>query len=720
MSERRRRYLEVGAVLAGLLLLAGLRWWRELAGWAAFGAEDIPVLNLPVRAYFGDYLRRGVLVLFTPLLQGGFPVFAESQAGPTYPLKVLHALPVAHWTILAWTVVIHLAWAGTGLYAYLRTVGVRPQAALLPAIGLALGAHLVVRHQHTNVLEALSWWPWVLTGVELTVRWGGSRRWLGCGLAIGLMAMCGHVQFVFYGGLLGIGYGLTRLATIDDPQGWRHLGELALALLTAGGLAAAQYVPLLELTGNSLRAQGSGEQLVSFGLRHVPLFCSPNFWGPMFDPRYFKPALRWEATGYVGLLTLLLAYLGSRQARPLARTWLAIGGLGLLCACGHELGVYTVLSTFVGGNSFRVPARLLSWAVMALAVLAGLGAEAVYDRRIRWSPAWTVAAVAGPAALLLAAIAVPVVAEKVLPGAGAPARAALLIAAGLAMGSFLWLWQATSDAGWRPVLFGICLMVCDVIVTSLPLTPSQSPPKYLDPPTPPTGRVAVGAWRYSDLWWFQPVTNLMTRADNLHNMSPLSLRLLVELQEQAALRSSWAYWRVMALLGVDAYAPTLESARLEPTPLPPLPRAWAPNWVETHTTVEHVTEGVLDPLFDPRHTALIIGPPATRPAGDGAASIRLTASGPNRQVYTCQATGDRFWVLNTTPYPGRVAAADGRLTRVVPTNLVHCGVWTRGAGQHRIVLTFDSLSIRVGRFVTLLTLAAMAAVIAAGWGRHRD
>jgi len=724
---------EASFVFGLLTLLFALRWLPEVVGWRAFIAEDFPVLNLPVRAWLGEWLQRGLVPYWTHLLQGGYPLFAESQAGATYPLRLLHALPMAPWTVLAWTIVLHLAWAGTGLYLYLREQGLRSRAAFLAALAFAASTTLLARHQHTNVLEAVSWWPWLLYLVAVAVRGNRATAWLGLGLATGLLAACGHAQFVVYGATLASLEGLRELLLRPAGQRLARVLGLVFAGLVAAGLAAPQYLPLLELRVHSLRAAGVwevGEQ--TFKPQHLPLLLAPGFWGPLFDPRYARPGQRWEVMAYLGALPPLLAWIAIRGRQPAVRFWTVVGALALLGAVGDRLPVFRMLHLLPGWAAFRSPARLLTVYALALAILAGYGAERVAAGEWRWSRRWWLLTRASVAGLALAVAFVPAVVQQIEPGAGATSLFAIASLGMFGLLSLGWLHlvgEPEDDSPWSrpvrrtlawrqgPLLAGIGLVGIDLALAGMALTPTVPASFYRVRPPAPAGRVAVGPGRNPRLFWYQPDTNLLLGAASLHNMSPLALERQVRLLEAGLAKGTLD--ELHALLGVGW-----------------LPAAGAQSALRA---TSHHRPPVASPVFGwqaaPPDQALelVAAEPAARAATpvvtncpQPAKSLPCRAgdrpyrySSPNRLVWADDVppgVAVNGWLVDQTPYPGwRAYVGQERVplcpANVVQTLVVHPG---SGAGPAFGRLVFDPLTIRLGGFLGLLSLAAGAMVLCAG------
>ena len=198
------------------------------------------------------------------------------------------------------------------------------------------------------------------------------------------------------------------------------------AAALSGALSAVQLLPVVEFTGQSGRAVGgSPHDIYPFSLEplRVVEFFWPNVFGTNFEgnrswlsavpPRSAHPKI-WVPSLYLGGLTTLLAFgaLGFRNGSPW-RAWLsAIALLSLLASIGEfsspiwwarwspalearigphdpmqstalrqdrllrdgDGSFYWLLATVLPGfRQFRFPSKLLSFTVLALAGLAGLG-----------------------------------------------------------------------------------------------------------------------------------------------------------------------------------------------------------------------------------------------------------------------------------------------------------------------------------------------------------
>ena len=433
------------------------RLWAPLLGAGLVVAILAPLLgtNLILARgdmflYFYPYwdaraeaLRSLRLPLWTPDVFMGVPFLANPQTGVLYPLNWLVA-PFSAPVAVKISLGLHalLGWLGMAGLAR-RSLSLSRPAAVLSATTFALGGYLLAQAEHVNQFQALAWFPWLLWA--LTSRsLSTTRRLLLTGLVVALQILAGHTQSVVISGLGAAlwvvtervagtsGRWTTRLVTAG-----RALLPLIGAALLAALLAAAQLFPTAELQQLSLRSGGlEWRDAVSFSLdpRLLSLALLPGYSRSLFTEFVASP----------GLIALGLAVIGAAAADR--RRWpiLAVTLVGLGFAFGAYDPVYAGLAFFPPFNLFRVPARWLFLFAAGVALLAGLGLDALKasSRRARW-------AAAGAAVVILAGVALSI--GRTPAGETGPIGAPAwldLVGWGVALAVLLaLLWQNTSSLG---------------------------------------------------------------------------------------------------------------------------------------------------------------------------------------------------------------------------------------------------------------------------------
>ncbi|HSN78317.1 MAG TPA: hypothetical protein VL334_24870, partial [Anaerolineae bacterium] len=341
--------------------------------------------------------------------------------------------------------ILHLWWAGLGMYVLLRSL--RPSrgrdaspslsmtgreavhlvgraAALAAGIAFAFSDPFWVHFGNLNLNAVASWLPWVVacyaralegsqvgketsrqvdkqTGEEIT----GHRSpitdhrmlaWSAIGgLLLGIATLAGHIQSTLFIGVTVVLYGLFWLFFELQEPGiaarrvvLRLVGNTALLAVVGILIAAPVLLPAIQLTQYTARASWSYQETVGYSL-------SPAQWIGLVVPGFFGrgPQLHWGLwprveVGYIGILPLALAVLAVLGRRN-RHTWtfLGIAAVGFLLA----LGIYSIphgwLSLLPGFDLLRAPGRFVLLMSFGLAALAGVGLQVLLSP-IGDSEAW--------------------------------------------------------------------------------------------------------------------------------------------------------------------------------------------------------------------------------------------------------------------------------------------------------------------------------------------
>lgn len=361
-----------GLVAAPIILLAPLLLCPACAPFPPGGAfSDLLLTHLPNAEYWRAALfQHGQWPLWNAQLFAGQPFAADPLAGIWYPpnlLLLVLPLPWGFSVLLA----AHLAWAGLGLFRFLRAEGLAAGPAFFGALALQatpkLLAHLGAGH--FSLVCAVAWTPWVLLAIRplrgAPVHWRAGLRagaLAGAALAAGLLA---DPRWAFYTAALAAAFWLTALPPFTRP---RPVGrDLAAALgLTSTFLllSAVLVLPLFVFVTRSNRT--------ALSLADGALFSLP----PLYLVGLFIPDLGGfhEWLTYLGVAPLWLAVLGGAARR--LWFWGAAAASAAGFALGANFALFPLLFRVLPGLGYlRVPPR--AWFIVALAV-AVMGAHGLH------------------------------------------------------------------------------------------------------------------------------------------------------------------------------------------------------------------------------------------------------------------------------------------------------------------------------------------------------
>jgi hypothetical protein len=244
---------------------------------------------------------------------------------------------------------------------------------------------------HLTMVQTVAWFPWVALACRRTVR-EPARGVVPLGGTLALLLLAGHPQLAYYGGLMA-----GALAVWLLPARWRAAGGrgllgsvlgLGAAGALAGLLAAVHLLPLAEFTAHSTRQLSVGA---------TDALAPGRFVLGLLGFRVSRD-VPWEARFEPGLTVLPLAALGV-AARPRVGLPLLLGVVAIAAlALGHATPFYPLATRLLPGfDQFRGLSRIWLVALLAIALLTGLGAEALLARLRRVSDvAATAAAALGP------------------------------------------------------------------------------------------------------------------------------------------------------------------------------------------------------------------------------------------------------------------------------------------------------------------------------------
>ena len=379
--------------IAGLVALATVKLWAIVTPFAASRLYLGGDFGLAVEPYFYHQLKRGILPLWDPTLGTGspflgagthHPMFLQAHLHLFYPVNLLvlglmeHGQHIPH-LVLQYHHLLHYALAGVFTYAYARQLGLGRFAGTVSGIAFMFSGFMLAHVTHWTMVDTMVWLPAVLAclvraDTTRRPRWGALA-----GLALGVAFLAGHPQLFYHVALATVALGVTlvaRRAIRGEPWG-RLAGILLLVPLVSLGISAVQLIPSWEMAVASHRA-GLGYDWKTTG--SLP----PAYLAQALLPWGLLTVGGWRSTVseyylYPGVLPLVLAI------HALARRWdwrvgfhAALGLGAVLLAFGDHFGLYRPAYDLVPGLTlFRIPARFVGLAGFSVAVLAGLGAEAL-------------------------------------------------------------------------------------------------------------------------------------------------------------------------------------------------------------------------------------------------------------------------------------------------------------------------------------------------------
>jgi hypothetical protein len=651
-----------------------------------FYERDIQRIFFPAKRFLLERLARGELPHWWPFDALGNPYLASPLHSTFHPSTLLYLLlpwPSVFTVQVLLSVPLGLACA----YRLARVLGCRAPFALLAAAAYVFSGYTLGLLEF--IFSALA--AAVLPGfLAAAVREGTPwlRRVLTTALWMALILTAGDPVIAVLAVLMA---GALLLA--PRAAQLRQLAAVAAGSAIAALLSAVQLLPAALLMRESTRAEGLSQKEVggwSLGWDQVRGFVAHLEYAP-------------EEGGFVnstflGITVLLFAAAGVVLVGRRHWRWVLLGALSLVLATGHATPMWELFNSFVPfWKSFRYPIKALLPAVLCIALLAALGAQALWRLLRRQRPYLPRVGAWAPALLVLADLAINQrsLVRTVPPSHyDPPALAQQLAREGFGLRGYAYTVGAAGpgERGADPRLGNAHVFAAlgpdTGALFGLPSTNAYLPSYSL--------RFRELAVYNSEAWMLRLAGVFSTRAIVLRE------EVLTERQRKGLILGTDAPNRLVAL-GIPRVLPrayTVASARV-------LPRA-------------QVVEYLVSPAFKPGREVVLEA--ERTPAGwavQGREALAVPAKvsrwGDSVEV-EAELAAPGFLVLNESYFEGVRAWSEGVELPVVPANHIARAV-ALPAGRHRVRFTYVTPGFAAGAWVSLVTAALVAGALL--WERRR-
>jgi hypothetical protein len=761
-TERRVRWAVIGA-----MALATIAFFASFVfdGDAMLFGTDMLSQAYQSRAFgVQEVLAGRGLPQWNPYVYGGLPYLSILPYPVYYPTSLLYFVIDLHRAI-GWAFVLHFLLAGVLAYALARELGLRAGAAAVTGVAYMFTGYLV-SHLYAGQdgrMFAMTWTPAVFLFAERAIARRRLHWFLWMAAVVALQVFTPHVQMMYFAAMAVGAYVLFRLHRLRVELGeWRtplvFLAAFAGAYLLAGLITLVEVWPTWNMVQFSHRAERGYEYASSWSMPVQETLATiwPRFQG--YLESYWGTNPFKLHTEYLGAVPVLLALLALTVRRS-ATVWFfaALAVLGIVFAWGgatplHRL-FYWILPMM---KSFRAPAMMYSIVALAVVVLAGHGAQALYDRRAELADgshlAWKVIGGLGALWILLWfwAAGSPegfggfwrglLYGGSLEPGR-AQAAAAAMPGFARSFGLFALFWALGAGICWLATrerigalaaclalafLAGVDLWLVDrdfyaVVPAEGLVEPGPAVEWLREQPEPFRALPLPGAFGPNDLMLFGIPT--VTGSQNFR------LRWWDELVGEGGARlAETKLWPLLDLRYVIADRP-IELAGLELAfdggPLVyrfdgTAGGAWLVHEARARAAGEAPSSAVLDDAFDPMRTALLqpgAAAPRLAPAAGPEPAPAWSTREPDRLALEVEPAADAILVLSEIWHPYWSARVDGRPVEVLQLDVALRGVPVP-AGRHTVELEFRDPHVAYGAWGSAIGLAILVALLVATRGRR--
>ncbi len=721
------------------LLTTLIFFWPQLSG-TAFFWEDFVEQFFPWQSFAAAHTAGFTLPHWTPYAFNGMPFLADAQVGYFYPPHWFLALfvgaeglPIG---VLQALVILHFFVAQWGMYSLARHFACGAPAAIVAGIAYGFSAPLVLHAFHPMIVYHLAWFPLVIRCTHAALTRADWRQAVWAGLLLGMMLLAGHPQTSLYAvtflAAMSVwiiaaqmrASGAENSSTAASPLG--GVARFGAVLALAVGLFCIQYLPTSELADYSERSEmtyeAAGEGSLQFG--QLLAAVTPKVTGESL-PRdaenaapYFLEGgqyyFYWETGFYSGIVVLFLAIIGiglrlrSREGAFL----LAAGIFALLFALGSNGPLFPLMFHLPFFGQFRFPPRIMFFVVVGLSLFAGWGLDALLKQEVGLKRS---ALIGGGVLLVICLAAVSGVLPQMF---GAPT-------------------EEIADAAAAAALPGLLLLLAAVAVYFLAV-------KRIIPGAAVFGAIAVlvfvdafnfgAAFNRSGSdpeteYALQPEMKDMFRTDEPDSLFRVKMRegpVIAMKRNQGLIDSIMLYEGYNPLLlknripPADSLSVSLDllnikyEVKFDPqqggywaTRPDAMPRAWMVFNAVTLADADAVAEHMKHNRIDYRSNVVLMREPEHKLSGADARNVRhsvkIARYDHNSMEFNVDAAEAGFLCLSEVWYPAWTARIDGRETPVYRANHAQRAI-NIPAGEHTVILEYNSSSFNTGRLISILTL----------------
>ena len=754
------RPLRLEKALPFLLLVSAvcLFFWEIITG-RGFLWEDILYQYYPFTFHLLRSLKSFSLPLWNPYMFGGMPFLADIQTQVFYPLNWLF-VPFftpdqrhVFW-LVEFKCILHIFVGAISFYLLMRDQGHSSWSGLIAALSFAFGGFMVGHLIHLTIVSTFAWFPLVLLFFLRALRHGTMSAAAGGAVALGFANLAGHPQMslhmVYALGLLFFVYIATNWPRERAAFPRRHVPLFLLMVVGGFALSAAAYIPACRLSGHTVRellTYAESAEISLSPMAAITLFV-PKFFGSVTGAgtdsvQYWGGPMAhfyWETALYLGIVPLLLAFYGAFASRSRMRwPFLVLAGAAILLALGRHTPLYRLAFDFLPGmDRFRIPARFVGLFGIAVAFLAGLGADALfnYEPRRPRSASFTrfllvILASGGVFFALLASGGLNRLMPQLQNGrlyANALRQTGVSLAILVIAVLLIWIGfrrRLPASAAARvaaPLL--VLLTFIDLFVFGHSFAVGTVAPEHFYPRNTIVSRLeaekAAGPFRMNarrdNYMLLQRNEGLIWQLELLEGYTPLRLADVAAFNVPTGRRND--LMNVTYRIEVDSVHGRLEMVE-NPSALP---RFWLADTCVVVPDRMGILSLLADSAFDYRRVPILEKEPSPRPQSwigtANVGTVRLISRSTDRIELEADCSLPSLLMLSEVFYPEWRARVDGR-----PVEILRADYCLRciplSAGKHRVVLWYDAGPVVLGIVISALTAVGLVAVIMVGRRRSR-
>lgn len=345
-----------------------------------YGTFDLSSITIPLEDIFARYQKQGMVPVWTPEIQAGYPLIANAIQSFFYVPHVLLRQFFSGLWVANISLLLHIYLAAVGMLLLLRSLGFRRITAITGAFIFAGGGYFIGRITLPHLFFPAAWIPFILWAQIRALERPKIKHSVLFAALIAAQIFSGHIQMFVYTtiimSVITVVY-LIKKQCFPLQARWHVL----LVPIVVGMLTAVTIMPTVELLPQSKRTGPlTGAELldVSYPPSQLLTFIMPRIYG--FQDTYKGAKNEPELMEYVGWFGLIAGIIGifTRKTwqHPIGVSALALVVLGFLLAGGNYSPFFHWVIDHVSfWAQFANPGRALILVHVGWIVLIAFGME---------------------------------------------------------------------------------------------------------------------------------------------------------------------------------------------------------------------------------------------------------------------------------------------------------------------------------------------------------
>lgn len=361
-----------------------------------FSSFDMIYAGIFFRSFLVKHVMAfGEIPKWNPYILCGLPYVGAIHGDIFYPLSFLKyflSIPRA----VGWTFIMHIFLAGLFAYAAARELRLsRPAAGLAGAVYMFSGwLNSLVKPGHDSKIYVTALFPLLIFFLHRAFRKQPFLNYTMVGVTLGCIILSPHPQLAYFCLWGTAAYALYNIASEFPREGrWRFLvrysGLTAYSVVLGLSLSAIQFLPEFDYT-YYYSSRNMYKDVFAFGTswelhpEEAISLIVPEFTGADLDQSgidYWGRNWSKDNSEYAGLAALMLAVLGLAYYKRRDKYFFAAMGVAaLIYALGDTTPLFRYLYKIPFVNLTRAPSMIMFFFTLSVAILSGMGVEALIQR----------------------------------------------------------------------------------------------------------------------------------------------------------------------------------------------------------------------------------------------------------------------------------------------------------------------------------------------------